>query len=90
MPEVSRFYGIVIRMFFREHGPPHFHAEYSGQQAVVGIEDLAVLRGRLPPVALGIVGQGQARGVRGGSELPRLRRGDPAPLMNAVLLGPGR
>ena len=42
-------------MFFREHGPPHFHAEYSGQQAVVGIEDLAVLRGRLPPVALGIV-----------------------------------
>ena len=55
MPEVSRFYGIVIRMFFREHGPPHFHAEYSGQQAVVGNEDLAVLRGRLPPVALGIV-----------------------------------
>lgn len=55
MPEVSRFYGIVIRMFFREHGPPHFHADYSGQQAVVGIEDLAVLRGRLPPRALGIV-----------------------------------
>ena len=55
MPEVSRFYGIVIRMFFREHGPPHFHAEYSGQQAVVGIEDLAVLEGRLPPRALGIV-----------------------------------
>ena len=49
MPEVSRFYGIVIRMFFREHGPPHFHVEYSGQQAVVGIEDLTVLRGRLPP-----------------------------------------
>lgn len=55
MPEVSRFYGIVIRMFFREHGPPHFHAEYSGQQAVVRIEDLTVLRGRLPPRALGIV-----------------------------------
>lgn len=42
-------------MFFREHGPPHFHAEYSGHQAVVGIEDLTVLRGRLPPRALGIV-----------------------------------
>lgn len=55
MPEVSRFYGIVIRMFFREHGPPHFHADYSGQQAVVGIEDITVLRGRLPPRALGIV-----------------------------------
>ncbi len=55
MPEVSRFYGVVIRMFFREHGPPHFHAEYSGQQAVVGIDSLTVLRGRLPPRALGIV-----------------------------------
>ncbi|MCY3546550.1 MAG: DUF4160 domain-containing protein [Gemmatimonadetes bacterium] len=55
MPEVSRFYGIVIRMFFREHGPPHFHAEYSGQQAVFGIEDLTVLRGRIPPRASGIV-----------------------------------
>ncbi|WP_420463129.1 DUF4160 domain-containing protein [Candidatus Palauibacter sp.] len=55
MPEVCRFYGIVIRMYFREHGPPHFHAEYSGAEAVVGIEDLAVLRGRLPPRALGFV-----------------------------------
>ena len=42
-------------MFFREHGPPHFHAEYSGHQAVVGIEDLTLLRGRFPPRALGIV-----------------------------------
>ena len=55
MPEVSRFDGIVSRMFFREHGPPHFHAEYSGQQAVFGIEDLTVLRGRIPPRASGIV-----------------------------------
>lgn len=55
MPEVSRFYGIVIRMFFREHGPPHFHAEYAGAQAVVGIDDLRVLEGRLPPRALGFV-----------------------------------
>ena len=37
MPEVSRFYGIVIRMYFREHGPAHFHAEYGGAEAVVGI-----------------------------------------------------
>ena len=55
MPEVSRFYGIVIRMYFREHGPPHFHAEYAGQEALIGIEDLAVLRGRLSPRALGFV-----------------------------------
>ena len=55
MPEVSRFYGIIIRMFFREHGPPHFHAEYGGRQAIIGIEGLAVLEGRLPPRALGFV-----------------------------------
>ena len=64
MPEVSRFYGIVIRMFFREHGPPHFHADYGGQQAVVGIEDLAVLRGRLPPRALGFVVENSVAGTR--------------------------
>lgn len=34
MPEVSRFFGIIIRMFYDEHNPPHFHAEYSGKKAV--------------------------------------------------------
>jgi hypothetical protein len=34
MPEISRFFGIIIRMFYDEHNPPHFHAEYSGQKAV--------------------------------------------------------
>lgn len=33
MPIVSTFFGIVIRMFYKEHEPPHFHAEYQGQQA---------------------------------------------------------
>ena len=33
MPVISTFFGIVIRMFYQEHGPPHFHAEYQGQQA---------------------------------------------------------
>ena len=55
MPEVSRFYGVVIRMYFREHGPTHFAAEYGGDEVLVGIEDLAVLEGRLPPRALGFV-----------------------------------
>ncbi|MFQ5674633.1 MAG: DUF4160 domain-containing protein [bacterium] len=32
MPAISMFFGIVVRMFFREHGPPHFHAEYQGQK----------------------------------------------------------
>ena len=34
MPEISRFFGIVVRMFFREHNPPHIHAEYQGSKAV--------------------------------------------------------
>ncbi len=34
MPEVSRFFGIIIRMYYDEHNPPHFHAEYSGNKAV--------------------------------------------------------
>ncbi len=33
MPVISTFFGIVVRMFYREHGLPHFHAEYQGQQA---------------------------------------------------------
>lgn len=53
MPELCRFYGIVIRMYFNDHGPPHFHADYGGDQAVIGIETLAVLSGRRPRVHRG-------------------------------------
>ena len=55
MSEISRFYGITIRMYFREHGPPHFHAYYGGAQALVRMEDLVVMRGRLPPRARSLV-----------------------------------
>ena len=55
MPELCRFYGIVIRMYFDDHAPPHFHALYGGDEALVGIESLAVLQGRLPPRARGLV-----------------------------------
>lgn len=55
MPEISRFYGIVIRMYFDDHFPRHFHASYSGAQAVIDIDTLALLSGRLPPRALGMV-----------------------------------
>ncbi len=48
MPEICRFYGIVIRMYFRDHRPPHFHAEYGGHKATVRIADLQVTDGRLP------------------------------------------
>jgi hypothetical protein len=48
MPTVSTFYGIIIRMFFDEHAPPHFHAEYGEFKAAVGIRDLNILAGFLP------------------------------------------
>jgi len=38
MPEISRFFGIIIRMFYDEHNPPHFHAEYRGEQAVFDLQ----------------------------------------------------
>jgi hypothetical protein len=38
MPVISTFFGIVIRMFYREHGVPHFHAEYQGQQATFTLD----------------------------------------------------
>ncbi len=55
MPEVSRFFGISIRMYFDDHNPPHFHAIYAGAEAEFGITPLAVLRGRFPRRALGMV-----------------------------------
>jgi hypothetical protein len=53
MPEVSRFYGIVIRMFYNDHSPPHFHAEYGGAEMLVAIDSLAVVAGcrRARPVS---------------------------------------
>jgi Domain of unknown function (DUF4160) len=48
MPEVSRFYGITIKIFFGDHPPPHFHAIYGEFNALVSIETLAILEGDLP------------------------------------------
>jgi hypothetical protein len=53
MPEISRFYGIVIKMYFADHAPAHFHAEYAEHEMRVAIESLAVISGRLPPRAMG-------------------------------------
>ncbi len=55
MPEISRFLGIIIAMFYNDHPPPHFHVRYGGMRAVVGIEDLALLDGDLSPRVLGLV-----------------------------------
>ncbi len=58
MPEISRFFGIVIRMYFREHGVPHFHAEYGEHEAKISIETLSILEGSLPSRAYGLVVEG--------------------------------
>ena len=55
MPYISRFLGIVIRMFFNDHAPPHFHAEYDEYEAVYEIETLKVQRGKLPRRAHALV-----------------------------------
>lgn len=55
MPELCRFYGIVIRMYFNDHGPPHFHALYGEHEALVEIDSLAVIHGGLPPRATSLV-----------------------------------
>jgi hypothetical protein len=55
LPEISRFFGIVIAMFYVDHDPPHFHARYGTQRAIVGIEPTVVLRGALTPRVLGMV-----------------------------------
>lgn len=55
MPVISSFYGIDIKMYFRDHFPPHFHAYYAERSAEIVIEDLSVLAGSLPPRALAIV-----------------------------------
>lgn len=55
MPEISRFFGIVIRMFYAEHGIAHFHALYGEAEAVIAIDSLEVIAGSLPTRALGMV-----------------------------------
>ncbi|MCM2286741.1 MAG: DUF4160 domain-containing protein [Desulfobacula sp.] len=48
MPIIARFYGILIKMYFKEHGKPHFHALYGEFNAVFDIETMEVLEGDLP------------------------------------------
>ncbi|MGA3186910.1 MAG: DUF4160 domain-containing protein [Bryobacteraceae bacterium] len=55
MPEISRFFGIIIAMFYNDHPPPHFHVRHGGDRATIGIEDLALLDGELSPTVLGLV-----------------------------------
>lgn len=55
MPEISRFLGIVIAMYFDDHNPPHFRARYGERKASILIKDFTVLEGTLPPRVMGLV-----------------------------------
>ncbi|WP_022721700.1 DUF4160 domain-containing protein [Rhodopseudomonas sp. B29] len=55
MPTIAWFYGIAIRMYVRDHPPPHFHAIYRESEAFVSIESGEVIEGRLPAAAARLV-----------------------------------
>ena len=58
VPEICRFFGIVISLNYNDHAPPHFHVRYAEQKAIVAIESPMVLEGQLSPRALGLVMNG--------------------------------
>jgi hypothetical protein len=55
MPEISRFYGIIVRMYFADHNPPHFHAYYGEFSVEIDIARLSIMAGQFPPRALALV-----------------------------------
>ncbi len=55
MPQISYFLGIAIKMFYRDHNPPHFHAFYAEYEALIDIQNLDLIAGGLPPRVLGLV-----------------------------------
>ena len=55
MPQIRRFFGIIISMFYDEHNPPHFHATYGEFSAEISIQDLSPIVGHLPSRVLGLV-----------------------------------
>lgn len=82
MPELSRFFGIIIAMYYNDHAPPHFHARYGNHKAIIDIETLALIEGSLPARALGLVTEWAAlhrdelrtawQAARSHAELPKI------------------
>ena len=54
MPEISKFLGIIIMIFYKDHSPPHFHAKYSDKSGISSIPDLKMLEGNLPPKVISL------------------------------------
>jgi len=55
MPKISHFFGIMIFMHFRDHAPPHFHAQYGDFAGIIGLTPIGLIKGDLPPRVLGLV-----------------------------------
>ena len=55
MPEISRFFGIIIKMFFNDHFPAHFHAEYGDFKAMISIENGEIIEGEMPAKQLKLI-----------------------------------
>ena len=55
MPEISRFLGIIISMYFDEHNPLHFHVQYNDYRASMDIRNLNITVGSLPAKVRGLV-----------------------------------
>ena len=55
MPEISRFFGIIVAIFYDDHNLPHFHARHGNQKVAVEIDTLKVLYGEISPRALGLI-----------------------------------
>ncbi|NOS99319.1 MAG: DUF4160 domain-containing protein [Phycisphaerales bacterium] len=55
MPEISRFFGIIVAMYHGDHNPPHFHVRYGSERAQLAIDDLRILAGHLSPRVRGLV-----------------------------------
>lgn len=55
MPEISRFFGIIIAMYYNDYPLPHFHVRYGQQKAIIEIQSLAILEAKLSPRVLGLV-----------------------------------
>ena len=55
MPEISLFYGIRVTMYYDDHNPPHFHAEYNGNKAIIEIDTARCIKGALPSRQLKLI-----------------------------------
>jgi hypothetical protein len=55
MPEICRFFGMIIAMYYKDHRPPHFHVIYGDYKVAINIETLQLIEGKLPKRALSMV-----------------------------------